>query len=86
MNKFCVPNRQRAIKKNSSALIGKFTIKKFEFYLRAVFLRKLYVFCFFFSHLETNHFSYRGSVNDKSHLQSNGTLLLAHSCWHITVD
>ena len=71
MIQFCVPNRQKAIKKTSSGLIGKFTIKKIEFYLRVVFLVNFIFFCFYLSHLETNHFSYRGSVNDKSHLQSN---------------
>ena len=28
MNQFCVPIREKAIKKSSSGLIGKFTIKK----------------------------------------------------------
>ena len=37
MNQLCVPNRLKAIKKTSSGLIGKFTIKKTEFFLRALF-------------------------------------------------
>ena len=39
MNQFCVPNRLKAIKKTSSGLIGSFNNKKkFEIYLRALFL------------------------------------------------
>ena len=70
MNQLCVPNRLKAIKKTSSGVIGKFTIKNIEFCLRALFYGKFLFFCFL-SHLETSHFSYRGSINDKSHLQSN---------------
>ena len=73
MDRFCVPNRLKAIKKTSSGLIRKFTIKKkFECYLRALFFKKN--FCFFFaflSHLETSHFLYRGSIEDKPPLQLN---------------
>ena len=40
-------------KKAYSGLVRKFTIKKLEFTLRAVFLRKLFLFIIvFFSHLE----------------------------------
>ena len=48
----------------SYGLIGNFSIKKIELYLRAVFI------FFFASHLETSQLSYQGSVNDKPHLQS----------------
>ena len=40
MHQFGVRNRRKAVKKTSSGLTGKFTIKKFEFYLRPVFLEK----------------------------------------------
>ena len=47
-----------------SSHLGKHTIRTF-------FLRKNCIFFVFSSHLETSHFSYRGSVNGKPHLQSN---------------
>ena len=66
MNQFCVLNRLKALKKTSSGLIGRFNIKKFEFYLRALFYIKLFYFFFaFLSHLGKSHFSYRVYVNDK---------------------
>ena len=71
MNQLCVPNRLKAIKKTSSGLIGKFTLKKIEFCMRAHFLENISVLFCFLSHLETSHFSYRGSVNDRPHVQSN---------------
>ena len=36
-----------------------------------LFFIKLFYFFAFLSHLETSHFSYRGSVNEKPPLQSN---------------
>ena len=69
MNHFCVLNRLKAIKKASSGLLWKFA--KIEISLRALIFRKLTSFFFvLLSHLETNHFSYQGSVNYKPHLQS----------------
>ena len=63
MNRFCDPNRLKATKKTSSCRIGSFNMKKkFEIYLRALFY-KIFFFAFL-GHLETSHFSYRGSVND----------------------
>ena len=48
MNQFCVPNKLKAIKKTSSGLIEKFTIKKnFEFYLRALFNKTFLLFLLF---------------------------------------
>ena len=38
MNQLCVPKKLKAKKTTSSGLIGKFTIKKIEFSLRALFL------------------------------------------------
>ena len=71
MTHFFVPNRLKVIKKTSSGLIGMFTIKKkIEFYFRALFFIKLLFFAFL-SHLETIHFLYQGSINDKPPLQSN---------------
>ena len=64
---------QKSDKKASSGLMRKFTIKKLEFNLRAVFLEKFSYLLFFFNQLETSHFSHRGSVSYKPHLQSNGT-------------
>ena len=46
MNQFSVPNRRKTIKKTSSGLIGKFTMKKIEFYLRALFLENISYFLF----------------------------------------
>ena len=71
MVQFCVHNRLKAIKKNSSELIGKFTIKKNELYLRALFFNKTFLFFRFLSHLETSHCLYRASINDKPPLKSN---------------
>ena len=45
---FFVSSRLKAIKKTSSELIGKFTIKKIELCLRALFLIKLFSFFAFF--------------------------------------
>ena len=70
MNQFYVPNRLKAIKKTSSGLIGSFIIKKIRNFLRAVFFIKLFYFFAFLSHLETSHFSYRGSISEKPPLQS----------------
>ena len=69
MSQFGVLNRLKATKKTSSGLIGSFNIKKNEVYRRALSFYK--TFFAFISHLETSHFSYRGSVNDKLCLQSN---------------
>ena len=45
---YCVPFLQKAIKKFSFGLIGKSVIKrKFEFFLRAVFLEPFHIFKFF---------------------------------------
>ena len=63
MHEFGIPNRRQANKIASSALTGKFTIKKIEFYLRAVFFWKVFIFFCFLNHLETSHLSYQGSVN-----------------------
>ena len=57
-------------KKTSSGLIGKFTIKNRILFESSSF-RKLFMFFVFLSHLETSHFSSRGSVDDKLYLQSN---------------
>ena len=46
MHQFDVLNRREAIKKTCSGLIEKFTIKKLEIRLRAVFLEKFLLFCF----------------------------------------
>ena len=62
MNQIRVPNRLEAIKKTSSDLIGSFNIKKDSKSIRELFL-------LFLSHLEINHFSYRGANNDKPLLQ-----------------
>ena len=71
MNEFCLPNRQRALKKTSSGLIGRFNIKKkFEFFLKALFYKTFLLFFAFLGHLETSHFSYRGFLYDKPPLQS----------------
>ena len=43
MNEFKVPIRQKAIKKSSSGLFGKFTIKKIEFSLRALFFLENFI-------------------------------------------
>ena len=68
MQQFCVTNKKDD-KKASSGLITKFTVKNSN--SSAVFLENFsYLFCFF-SHSETSHFSNRGSVNYKTHLQSN---------------
>ena len=65
MVQFCVPSKLKAIRKTSSELIGKFIIKKkIELYFPFSFL-------LFLSHLETSHFLYRASINEKPLLQSN---------------
>ena len=61
-NQFWGNNRWKVIK-TSFALIGKFTIKKFEFYLRTLFLENFSYFFVFLSHLQTNQFSDQVSVN-----------------------
>ena len=72
MVQFCVPNRLKSIKKTISGLIGKFTIKKIRTLFESPFLIKLFSFFFaFLSHLETSHFLYQSSINDKPPLQSN---------------
>ena len=70
MDQFFVPNTLKAIKKTSSGLIGKFTIKKNRILFESSFFIKLFFFAFL-SHLETSHFLYQGSINDKPLLQSN---------------
>ena len=72
MSHFCVSDRLKAIKKTSSGLIGSLNInKKVEICLRALFFIKFSAFFFaFLSQLETSHFSYQDSVNDKPPLQS----------------
>ena len=70
MHQFGVPNGRKAIKNNSSGFTGKFIIKKFKFYLRAVFFLKKKICIFFSSRQENNHLSYQDSVNDKPHLHS----------------
>ena len=71
LKQFCVANRGKATKGKFLSL-GEIYYKKLEFNLRAVFFSEnfLYFLFFFKSHLETSHFSYRGSVNDKPHLHS----------------
>ena len=71
MNQLRVPNTLKAIKKTSSGLIGKFSIKKIRVLFESFFFKNFSVFFWFLSHVETSHFSYRGSVNDEHHLQSN---------------
>ena len=41
-------NRKKGIKKTSFGLTGKFTIKKFEIYLRALFFYKTFLLFAFF--------------------------------------
>ena len=48
IKKFCATNRR---KKASCGLMGKFTFKKFEFNVRAVFLEKFSYSLLSFSHL-----------------------------------
>ena len=74
MNQFCIPNKLKTIQRTSSGLIGKFTIKKKSRILfgSSFFFRKLYSnFSVCLRHLETSHFPYRGSVNQKPHLRSS---------------
>ena len=71
MHQFCVPYRLKAIKKTNSDLIGKFTIKKNSKSIWELFFTKFFNSFCFLSHLETSHFSYKSSVDDKPHLQSN---------------
>ena len=70
MNQLRVSNRLKAIKR-LLLVLGSFNIKKIEIYLRALFYKTFLLFICFLSHLETGHFSYRGSVNDKPPLQLN---------------
>ena len=70
MDQFFVTNSLKAIKKTSSGLIGKFTIKKTGILFESFFY-KTFLFFAFLSHLETSHFLYQGSVNGKPPLQSN---------------
>ena len=69
MNQFCGPTRLKAIKKTSS---GSFNIKKNRNPIESSFFIKLSFLLFFafLSHLETSHFSNRGSVKYKPLLQS----------------
>ena len=71
MNQFRVSNRLKAIKKTSSDLIGSFKIKRNQKLFESSFFMKLFYFFAFLSHLETSHFAYGGSVNDRPPLQSN---------------
>ena len=71
MVQFCVPNRLKSIKKTSSGLIGKFNIKKIRTLFESPFFNKTFLFFAFLGHLETSHFLYRRSINDKPPLQSN---------------
>ena len=72
MNQFRVLNRLKAIKKTSSGLIGSFNIKKKSKFFESCFFYKTFLLFFpFLSHLETSHFSYRGSISEKPPLQSN---------------
>ena len=71
MNPFHFLDRLKALKKTSSGLIGSFNIKKIEIYWRVFYFYKTFLLFCFISHLETSHFSYRGSVIDKPSLQSN---------------
>ena len=72
MKQFRVPNRLKAIKKTSSGLIGSFKIKKIRNLFESSIHYKTFLLSFaFLSHLETSHFSYLGSVNDKPPIQSN---------------
>ena len=71
MVQFCVPSILKVIKKPSSELIGKFTIKKKKSNsISELFFNKTFLFLLFLSHLETSHFLYRSSINDKPPLQS----------------
>ena len=71
MDQFFVPNGLKAIKKTSSGSFGKFTIKKNRILFESSFFTKIFSFFAFLNHLETSHFLYQGSNNDKPHLQSN---------------
>ena len=44
MDQFVVPNRLKAIKKTSSGLIGKFTIKKNRILIESSFLKTFFAF------------------------------------------
>ena len=57
-------DERKAIKKTSSGLIGKCTLKKIQIPFESSFPRNLISFFVFTSHLETSHFSYQGSVID----------------------
>ena len=48
MDQFFVPNRLKAIKKTSSGLIGKFTIKKLRILFESSFFYKTFLFFAFF--------------------------------------
>ena len=75
MNELRVPKSKkkqreaRNAKKTSSGLIGKFTIKKWTL-LEGSFFENFSYFFLFLCHLDTSHFSCRGSLNDKPDFQS----------------
>ena len=65
MHQFGVLNRRKAIKKTGSSLTGKFTIKKFEFYLRAVLLENFLFFFLFFKSLRELPKTYQNNLENK---------------------
>ena len=73
MDQFFVPYRLKAIKKTNSGLIGKFTTKKIQIRFQSSFFYKTLfsLFLLFLSRLETGHFLYHSSINDKPPLQPN---------------
>ena len=52
MDQFFVPKRQKAIKKTSFGLIGKFTIKKIRILFEISFFYKTFLFFAFFNLLK----------------------------------
>ena len=61
-------------RKPSSVLMRKFTIKKHSNSIRELFLfRMFFLFLIVFQSLRDFSFSYRGSINEKLHLQLNDT-------------
>ena len=71
MKLFCVPSWLKAIKKTISGLIGMFTIKKNRILFESSYFINFASFFAFLSHLETSHFSYQNSINDKPLFHSN---------------
>ena len=65
-----VPNRQKAVKKTSSGLLVKFTIREIRILFECCFFR---IFFCFLRHKEDSNLSHRSSVNDKPYIQSNHT-------------